>query len=367
MIKLLYINPEPDRSERAILRGLKSRGVSVRAIMGTPTLNTFSDELKGLDIVEHNFKGKLSRLSIKLIKSQINEFQPNIIYFLTNQAITNGLIAARGSNAKLIAYRGIGANFGVFNPIAWMRYLNPRINRIVCVSESIRTSLANINKFGLGLKPEKLITIYKGHDLSWYEGIKPKEGHPLSKDKVRFICAANWRPRKGLDVLFQAIQLLPEALPIEFIVVGSGTDQETFKSMARSTSYKASIHFIGFSREVLAWMAASDVSILPSIKREGLPRSVIESMAMGKPQIVTNVGGSPELVRHLKEGMVIPPSDPSALAEAIMSMTHKHKERSEMGNSARQRIRDSFNIQKTIDEIYNLYISVLKNQNKLSK
>ena len=73
-------------------------------------------------------------------------------------------------------------------------------------------------------------------------------------------------------------------------------------------------------------------------------------MAYGTPPIVTNVGGQPELVVHLESGLVIPPKDPAAIADAIMNLYGNPEKAKKLGKNARDRICKKFNISKTIYE-----------------
>jgi len=365
IIRLLYVNSDPDRSERSILKKLSSRGVVIRALVSPESIINNENEYYGVDIHPISFHGRISITGINTIKHHLNEFNPNISYFLTNQALTNGLIASRGFKTKIVAYRGIGANFSIFNPFAWMRYLNPRVDKIICVCKSIEASLKKIIFFKIPKNQLKLVTIYKGHDVAWYEE-QVKKGPTPSKDlnTMRLICVANWRPRKGLEVLLDAMNKLRPDLLIELIVIGKGVNQKKFQNLASRSSYKNAIRLLGFRKDAINWMGTADVSILPSIKREGLPRCVIEAMSLGLPQIVSNIGGSPELVTSQMHGFVIEPGDAKGIANAIERFYDHRKEMQSMGKAAKERIREDFHIDESVKELYGLYISLLKNQNK---
>ena len=103
------------------------------------------------------------------------------------------------------------------------------------------------------------------------------------------------------------------------------------------------------------WISACSASVLPATKREGLPKTVIESMVHGIAPIVTATGGSPELVEDFKSGLVVPPSDPAALANAIVEMASDEARRREWGANARERIRVKFNVRDSIAQHKALY------------
>ena len=95
---------------------------------------------------------------------------------------------------------------------------------------------------------------------------------------------------------------------------------------------------------------AFDVFVMPSLEREGLPRAVIEAMAQGIPAFVTDVGGMPEIVVNGECGLVVPPNDPEALSQAIISLAKDTSLCRRFSDNASMRIRDHFNIQATIRE-----------------
>ena len=98
---------------------------------------------------------------------------------------------------------------------------------------------------------------------------------------------------------------------------------------------------------------------MPSLKREGLPKTVIEGMAYGVPPIVTNSGGSPELVEDGISGIIVPPNSAQAIADAILRLYRNTKLRKKMGQAAEQRIRGHFTTEHTIKKTYSIYTSLL--------
>jgi glycosyltransferase involved in cell wall biosynthesis len=340
-------------------------GVVIRALVSPEALAKNKADFELIDAHPIVFRGRISITNIRTISRHLKYFNPNVSYFLTNQALTNGLIACKGSTTKVIAYRGIGANFSIFNPMAWMRYLNPRVDKIICVCKPIEESLKKTLYFKYIAPKSKLVTIYKGHDVDWYFSSKEDRVIPKRNDEtLRLICVANWRPRKGLEVLIDAMDKLKPGLPIELIVIGRGVDQKKFQDRVNLTSYKDNIHLLGYREDVISWVSSADIAILPSLKREGLPRSVIEAMSLGLPQIVSNVGGSPDLVKNNIHGFVTKPGDSSAISQSIEWFLEHPDELKLMGQAAKERIINDFHVDETVKQLYELYISILKTENK---
>ncbi len=115
------------------------------------------------------------------------------------------------------------------------------------------------------------------------------------------------------------------------------------------------IHRSGFRTDAPAISAACDVFCLPSTKREGLARSVIEAMAYRVPPIVTDSGGSPELVVDGVSGFVVPPRDARSIADAIEKLFRDPELRRRMGDAARERIATDFRNEDTVLKTIALY------------
>jgi len=166
------------------------------------------------------------------------------------------------------------------------------------------------------------------------------------------------RPRKGIPVLIRALAEVKDSRA-HLILAGEITDPEVLPLVNR-LQLNDRIHAIGFRKEVCALMGACDAFVLPSLRREGLPRAVIEAMAQETPAIVTSVGGMPELVRHEQDGLVVEPDSVDALAGAIRALIDDPEKTRRFGKSARQHIAESFDIRKTVARTLEVYDSILK-------
>ena len=121
------------------------------------------------------------------------------------------------------------------------------------------------------------------------------------------------------------------------------------------------IHRVGFVSNAPEFSAACDVFCLPSTKREGLPRAVIEAMAYRVPPVVTDSGGSPELVVDGESGIVVPPMNAQALADAIEKLYRDDDLRRRMGEAARERIATAFRNEDTVKKTIALYEELVPN------
>ena len=268
--------------------------------------------------------------------------------------MSNGLLASRGLNLAFIAYRGIEGNVSYYDPMSWMTYLHPRVNTIVCVANAIRDYFFNMRCLGIKLPVKKALTIYKGHRPEWYQ--QPTIG--LTQwgipDRAFLVaCTVNDRPRKGLDQLIAATALLPQK-DIHLLLIGQINSARLRQQIAESP-LRGNIHLLGFQQNAYAIVKNCDVCILPAIKREGLPKGIIEGMIQGVAPLVTKSGGSPELIENNVSGQIIPPRSPRAIADAILAYYNDRPWLQSVKENAQKRIMDCFNVEKTIEQHLSLY------------
>jgi glycosyltransferase involved in cell wall biosynthesis len=109
---------------------------------------------------------------------------------------------------------------------------------------------------------------------------------------------------------------------------------------------------------VAGLLTEMNVSVLPSLS-EGLSNVLLESMAAGVPVVATRVGGTPEAVEHGETGLLVPPSDPQGLAEAIARLLQEPELAARIGAAGRQSVRDRFSMDKMVHATEQLYLDLL--------
>lgn len=354
-IKALCVTSHPDLPEASTLAGLADRGFEMRVLCSPLARNFRMLEHSAASVAAFEIERRYDRRAIARLRREIQAFRPDILHLFNNRAVLNGLRAARGVDVKIVAYRGNVGNVSVLDPLAWLRYLNPRIDRIVCVADAVRESLLAVGIPGLRLSPDKLVTIRKGHDLAWYEA-PPVDLEPLGVPREALVvgCVANWRPRKGIDVLLEAFERLPSARPVHLVLVGDMGSAELARRIAASPS-AGRIHALGPRDDASAVAAAFDVAVLAATRREGLPKTVIESMARGVATVASRVGGVPEIIEDGVSGLIVPPGDAGALAGALADLLEHPERRAALGRAGRERIATALRIEDTISATAALY------------
>ena len=353
------ITPHNIRPEAEMIIGLKERGLDVEVMTKADCF--YARRMAGFGIAIHDYTppAKFSLEAVRTLRRTLRQGRHDVLHLFNNKAIVAGVHAAIGLPVKVVTYRGQTGNISRFDPIAYLTHLSPRVDRIVCVAEAVRQSLLPEVR-----DPRKPVTIYKGHDLSWYEAVQPADRSALGIPEGTFLvtCIANNRPRKGVPVLIEAAGLLPSDCPVHVALMGAGMDSPGIRTLIEASPARSRIHAYGHRDDVLAVVAASDAAVLPAVRREGLPKTVIEAMAVAVPPIVTATGGSPELVVDGESGLVVPPGDARALAAAMLEMSRDPSRAQAMGVRARERLGTHFTLDASIAAHQALYEELLRDR-----
>jgi glycosyltransferase involved in cell wall biosynthesis len=161
--------------------------------------------------------------------------------------------------------------------------------------------------------------------------------------------------QKGLCYLLEAARLVPEAV---FVVAGDGPERTALEAKARELRLGDRIVFLGFRQDIPDLLASCDVFVLPSLF-EGLPASVLEAMAAGKPVIATAIGGTDEAIVHGETGLLVPPADPTALAEAIQLVLSDPVRAQRMAAAGQARVQQEFSVETMVQRVTTIYDELL--------
>jgi len=194
--------------------------------------------------------------------------------------------------------------------------------------------------------------VHCGLDLKNYQFRLPRE-------KVETLyCAARLAPEKGFGFLFQAVKILIDRKhDVHLRLAGDGPERNALEAMARDLGIMDHVHLLGPLDEVanVRELYAADLFVLPSLA-EGLPISIVEAMAVGVPVIATNVAGTSELVEQEKTGLLVRPSDPQALANAVIVMIDSYDFRRRAAELGRQKVVDEFDVNKETAKLQESFV-----------
>jgi glycosyltransferase involved in cell wall biosynthesis len=190
------------------------------------------------------------------------------------------------------------------------------------------------------------------------------DGMPIASD-LRFgakhvaLIVGHLSEVKGYPAFFKAAARVARLVDsVAFLVLGEETVKtgyrEYLEELARSLGIAHCVYFLGWRADVATVLRAADVMVLPS-RAEGLPLSILEAMACGKPVVATRVNGVPEAVVDGTTGTLVEPDDDEAIAEALLRLFHKPDIARRMGAEARQVAETQFSVTRFVRDIETLY------------
>ena len=359
-MKVLCVNGESDPAETGSFIEMHKAGVDITVITWPDTFNYDALIAAGVPTIPYVLKGKISRPCIRFMREELKRGQYDILHMLDKRATMNGLFASIGLNVKLVAYRGIVGNQSYLDPLSWLYLLNPRLDRIICVCEAIRQDLLQRGIPGIRMRRDVPVTIHKGHNPDWYqEPFEDLKQFGIPDDAFVVACTARGVRRKGVPVLLDAIDRLPPDLNIHFLLAGTQMDKPEHQELVARNRYAENIHLFGFLKRMPWILPNCDIAVLPSLRREGLPRGIIEAMIGGAVPIVTDSGGSPELVVEGESGFVVPPGEAQPITDRILDLYNDRKMHARMSTAARERIRKDFTVEETARKTMALYEELL--------
>jgi glycosyltransferase involved in cell wall biosynthesis len=237
-----------------------------------------------------------------------------------------------------------------------------RNDHVFAVSEHVQQSICYPPPFAHRRMPpvEKL---YHGIDLDWIpewektDGIR--RGMGLTDDAVVVGTVANLKSHKRLDVLIEAAAILRRRIRnLRLVIVGTGPREEDLHRLVGDLGLTATVVFAGFREDAPRVAATFDVFALSS-DHEGLSIALIEALALGKPAVVTDVGGLAEVVHDGIEGYLVPRDNAAAMAERMERLLRNPSLRDQMGGFAKRRAAE-FDIRKAVRRMEQVYAGLLE-------
>ena len=255
-----------------------------------------------------------------------------------------GGIVARINRIPIVMHKRYATSYGILD-----RICERLLHRVILVSEATRWNFAPTAKQTL---------IYNGVNLAAFQAsaeeveILRSELFPNASDtSIVTGVVTRITPEKGIHFLVRAIAELKGRIDTKLLIVGGPYFQKDIDYMNElkqevvDLGVEDSVIFTGFLSDTRVVTSLLDVMLVPSIIPEACPRTIIEAMAVGTPVISTPLGGSKELVTP-ETGILVPPEDASAIADAIATLATDQKRLRAMGEASRNRAEQLFNSEK---------------------
>jgi glycosyltransferase involved in cell wall biosynthesis len=167
---------------------------------------------------------------------------------------------------------------------------------------------------------------------------------------------ASLRPVKDQATLLRAVALARLKFPhLHLVLVGDGPSRQELETLARGLGIREWVHFAGIRPQLPSMHHMFDVSFLTS-RSEGFPNALIEAMAAAKPIIGTDVTGVRDAIRHGQNGLLVPPANPGAMAEALCQLLSDESTRVRMGAAGRELAKSDFSVEGALGRLEELYL-----------
>lgn len=319
---------------------------------------------------EINLKNDLTTVKeiIKLIKIE----QPHILHLNSSKIGLLGALAAlflklRAPGFKLkVIFTSHGWAFNeehrsLFSKIIFYtaHYLTVVVcDKTIAVSEKTKRDIV-----WLPFIKNKIKVVHNG--IEKFKTLTKKDCAAIlkkeDKDQKIILTIAELHPNKGIDVALRGLALLPEKVKekIIYYIAGSGEEKDKLEKLTANLGLNKFVHFLGFVENAKSILPGADIVLVPS-RTENLPFAVLEPGLYGLPIIATSVGGIPEIIKDMRNGILVHPRNPKEIAEAIIYMLH-HKERTkEFGVEIKNTVTNFFSFEKMLEETINVYSKPLQ-------
>jgi len=227
---------------------------------------------------------------------------------------------------------------------------------VITTGEAIRKQMINHNRFN----PEKIISIPTGVDT---EQFKPgcefkdiREELGLSSSTPLIGTLSVLRSWKGIDYIVRAMPLIVREMPsVRLVVAGDGIHRNTLEKTIKDTGVEQLVYMLGYRKDVINILSSLNILVHPSYANEGVPQSILQAMALGRPVISSELEPLKEVVINGKTGITVPPKNPSALSKAIIRLLKDESLQETIVSNARRLVEGKYSYKSMLDRLEEIY------------
>jgi len=337
------------------LRALGHRTV----LVAHPTGELRRRAAEGLDLIPLAPRAEMDLAAAWRLSRVLKQLRPDIVHAHDPHAVAMASLAVSMSTLpvrpRLVASRRVDFHM---RQSALSRWKYRQVECFICASEAIRRIVVSD-----GIPQRNTVTVHEGIDLERVEAAPPAELHkdlwlPHEAPVVGNVAAlvAHKGQRHLIDA---AMRVLPRCPDARFVIAGEGELRASLEQQIHQHHLDKHVLLAGFRADILSVHKAFDLFVMSSIT-EGLGTSILDAMACGKPVVATNVGGIPEVVVDGGTGLLVPPRDPAAMADAIVKLLATRALREEMGAAGLERVRSHFSAEAMVQKTLRVYQRVAR-------
>lgn len=340
--------------ERRILSesvGMQNRGHRITIATGANCWIAGEARRLGLAVEICPMRGKADFKAIRALVSFCRREHVDVIH--THSGIDSwvGGIAAKFAKVPAVRTRHLFLPLK-YNPVNFVHYL---FDRFFALGETMRRMLVD----ECGFPAEKVLNIPTGIDFSTFV---PRFSRQESRSALGVgdgvfvvLTVAVIRGVKRHDVALRAFKLLHGQYANSlFLIAGEGPMRREMEQLSAELGLADSVRFLGHRTDIADLLHASDVMLLTS-RSEAQSQALTQSIGLGVPVVATAVGGVPEVVLHEQTGLLVPPDDPSATAEALLRIANDPAFAKSLGELGKQHALRHYSLTAMLDKTEAVY------------
>jgi glycosyltransferase involved in cell wall biosynthesis len=228
--------------------------------------------------------------------------------------------------------------------------------RVIAVSQHTADHLVQVEHAPV----EKVRVIHNGIDFDRVRVSSPDAPARVRAElgavgRLVVLIAARLHPEKGYESLLAAFARVVGGVPgTVLLIAGTGPLESHYRRLAADHSLGDSVRFLGFRRDLPDIISAADIVVLPSLA-EAFGLAAAEALYLGTPVVASRVGGLPEIVDDEIDGLLVPPNQPPALAEALVRLLTQPDLRARLAGRGRQKVAERFSFQAMVRAYERVY------------
>jgi glycosyltransferase involved in cell wall biosynthesis len=329
---------------------------------GRPNMETVQHaKRRGLQVEVFDCIGRLDWRTVKAIQQYSRENKIDVIHTHGYKADIYGFAAACELRLPTVAtcHSSPVSTEKPFSPLRLYHLLDAfvlrRCRNVAAVSEKLATALEDLR-----IPKEGIVTIPNGISISQFSSASPSFADEIGKDKRAVVgMIARLVSYKGADFFLKAAQMVLKSYPdTVFVLVGEGPTKGALIKLANELNIASAVIFAGHREDMPEIYAALDLVVLPSLS-EGLPMTILEAFAAGKPVIATRVGGIPTVIQPEKTGLLVEPGDVRSLSQAIEKLLGHAGLRKRLGMNGQSLVRSCYSAEMMAGRYLAIYRSVI--------
>jgi len=248
------------------------------------------------------------------------------------------------------------------------RIASHNVDHIIACSNAAKEVLTHYEK----VDTRKITIIYNGTNIDEFRLYNINQRRQTREnlkveDKIVLSFTAHLRPAKGHQYLLEAISKIKNQYTnIVLLLIGEGVLRNELEALTRQLNIEDNVRFLGYRTDIPDILSATDIYVHSSVE-EGFGISIIEAMAVGLPVIATNVGGIPEIITNGENGILVPPENPQALAEAISDLIEHPDKRKMFAEKGRQHITANFTNDIMAKKYMEVYRNIINQKNSVRR